>query len=41
MSLYFFLISYSLVPKIEIYQKYFLGKKSQKQPLCGCTMYRE
>ena len=29
----FFLISYSLAPKIEICPKYFLHKKFQKQPL--------
>ena len=30
----FFLISYSLVPKIEICLKYFMDKNSKKQPLC-------
>ena len=32
-----FLIFYSLVPKIEIYLKYFLEKNSQKQPLWYIT----
>jgi len=31
-ALIFFLISYSLVPKIEICLKYFLNKNSKKQP---------
>ena len=33
----FFLIFYSLVLKIEICLKYFLGKKYQKQPFCGAV----
>ena len=30
----FFMISYLLVPKIEICLKYFLDKNPKKQPLC-------
>ena len=34
----FFLISYLLLPKIEICLKYFLDKNAQKQPLCPCLL---
>ena len=40
MPLFFFQISYALVPKIEICLKYFLGKNLKKQPLCDCRKVR-